>query len=118
MATLVGSAVDQTAAPLAGVHVTLGGVAVSRADTGEAGAFAFPDRPEGDYTIAVELSGFEGPLVRCARGLSASCRVWRGQESVPALSVPADLFVHAHHNVAHSPARSMRAHRAAECDML
>ena len=56
---MVGSIVDQTGAPLAGVRVTIRGVAVRTADTGAAGDFAFPDLPEGDYEISAELSGFE-----------------------------------------------------------
>ena len=59
MAAVVGSVVDQTGAPLTGVHVTIRGVAVRTADTGAAGDFAFPDLPEGDYEISAELSGFE-----------------------------------------------------------
>ena len=47
-AVVVGSIVDQTGAPLAGVRVTIRGVAVRMADTGAAGDFAFPDVPEGD----------------------------------------------------------------------
>src|SRR3954470_12719892 len=59
-AVVVGSIVDQTGAPLAGVRVTIRGVAVRTADTGAAGDFAFSDVPEGDYEISAELSGFEG----------------------------------------------------------
>ena len=58
-AVVVGSIVDQTGAPLAGVRVTIRGVAVRMAATGAAGDFAFPDVPEGDYEISAELSGFE-----------------------------------------------------------
>jgi iron complex outermembrane recepter protein len=59
MGDVVGSIVDQTAAPLAGVRVTIRGVAVRTAETGAAGDFAFPDLPKGDYEISAELSGFE-----------------------------------------------------------
>ena len=58
-AAVVGSIVDQTGAPLAGVRVTIRGVAVRMAATGAAGDFAFPDVPAGDYEISAELSGFE-----------------------------------------------------------
>ena len=58
-AVVVGSIVDQTGAPLAGVRVTIRGVAVRMAATGAAGDFAFSDVPEGDYEISAELSGFE-----------------------------------------------------------
>ena len=58
-AGVVGSIVDQTGAPLAGVRVTIRGVAVRMAATGAAGDFAFPDVPDGDYEISAELSGFE-----------------------------------------------------------
>ncbi len=58
-AVVAGSIVDQTGAPLAGVRVTMRGVAVRMAATGAAGDFAFPDVPEGDYEISAELSGFE-----------------------------------------------------------
>ena len=58
-AVVVGSIVDQTGAPLAGVRVTIRGVEVRMAATGAAGDFAFPDVPEGDYEISAELSGFE-----------------------------------------------------------
>ena len=58
-AVVVGSIVDQTGAPLAGVRVTIRGVAVRMAVTGAEGDFAFPDVPEGDYEISAELSGFE-----------------------------------------------------------
>src|SRR4051812_47470421 len=58
-AGVVGSIVDQTGAPLAGVRVTIRGVAVRMAVTGAAGDFAFSDVPEGDYEISAELSGFE-----------------------------------------------------------
>ena len=46
-AVVVGSIVDQTGAPLAGVRVTIRGVAVRMAATGAAGDFTFPDVPEG-----------------------------------------------------------------------
>ena len=58
-AVVVGSIVDQTGAPLAGVRVTIRGVAVRMAATGAAGDFAFSDVPDGDYEISAELSGFE-----------------------------------------------------------
>src|SRR6187455_2064631 len=58
-AVVAGSIVDQTGAPLAGVRVTIQGVAVRTAATGAAGDFAFSDVPEGDYEISAELSGFE-----------------------------------------------------------
>ncbi len=58
-AVVVGSIVDQTGAPLAGVRVTIRGVAVRIAVTGTAGDFAFSDVPDGDYEISAELSGFE-----------------------------------------------------------
>ena len=69
-AELVGSIVDQTGAPLRGVRVTIRGVAVRTADTGEAGDFAFPDLPDGDYEISAELIGFErqGRAVRVRAG--------------------------------------------------
>jgi len=59
MGDVVGSIVDQTGAPLAGVRVTIRGVAVRTAETGVAGDFAFPDLREGDYQISADLSGFE-----------------------------------------------------------
>ena len=58
-AVVVGSIVDQTGAPLAGVRMTIRGVAVRTAATGVAGDFAFSDVPDGDYEISAELSGFE-----------------------------------------------------------
>ncbi len=58
-AMVVGSIVDQTGAPLAGVRVTIRGVTVRLTATDAAGDFAFPDVPEGDYEISAELSGFE-----------------------------------------------------------
>ena len=54
-----GSVSDQTGARLSGVRVTIRGVVDRAADTGADGDFAFPDLPEGDYEIAVELAGFE-----------------------------------------------------------
>ena len=59
LASVVGSVVDQTSAPLPGAHVTIRGLAVRTADTGAAGDFAFPDLPNGDYEISAELSGFQ-----------------------------------------------------------
>ena len=70
MGDVVGSIIDQTAAPLPGVRVTIRGVAVRTAETGAAGDFAFPGLPEGDYEISAELSGFErqGRAVRVRAG--------------------------------------------------
>ena len=59
MATVVGSVVDQTRAPLPGVHVTLRGGVVRTTDTGATGDFAFPDLPDGNYEISAELGGFQ-----------------------------------------------------------
>ena len=59
LASVVGSVVDQTSAPLPGVHVTIRGIAVRTAATGAAGDFAFPDLPNGDYEISAELRGFQ-----------------------------------------------------------
>ena len=59
MAAVVGSVIDQTGAPLAGVYVTIRGVTVRTADTGAAGDFGFPDLPEGTYEISAQLIGFE-----------------------------------------------------------
>ena len=53
-AVVVGSIVDQTGDPLAGVRVTIRGVAVRIAVTGAAGDFAFPDVAEGDYEISAQ----------------------------------------------------------------
>src|SRR4051794_26901199 len=58
-AVVVGSIVDQTGAPLAGVRVTIQGAALRMAATSAAGDFAFSDVPDGDYEISAELSGFE-----------------------------------------------------------
>ena len=58
-AVVVGSIVDQTGALLAGVRVTIRGVAVRMAATGAAGDFAFSDVSDGNYEISAELSGFE-----------------------------------------------------------
>ncbi len=88
MAAVVGSVVDQTSAPLPGVHVTIRGVAVRTTDTGAAGDFAFPDLPEGDYEISAELSGFErqGRVVRVRAGedvtVSFTLRVALVEEAV------------------------------------
>ena len=46
---VVGSIVDQTGAPLAGVRLTIRGVVVRMADTDVLGDFAFPGRAEGNY---------------------------------------------------------------------
>jgi len=59
MATVAGSVVDQTGAPLPGVRLTIRGGADHTADTGSAGDFVFPDLPAGDYELSAELSGFE-----------------------------------------------------------
>jgi iron complex outermembrane recepter protein len=59
MGGVVGSIVDQTGAPLPGVHMTIRGVAVRTAATGAAGDFTFPDLPQGDYEISAELNGFQ-----------------------------------------------------------
>src|SRR3954465_4721622 len=69
-AVVVGSIVDQTGAPLAGVRVTMRGVAVRTPATGPAGDFVFSDVPEGDYEISAELSGFDGAH-RAVRVLAA-----------------------------------------------
>ena len=55
---VAGSVLDQTGAPLPGVHLTIRGVADRTADTGAGGDFAFPGLPEGDYEISAGLSGF------------------------------------------------------------
>jgi iron complex outermembrane recepter protein len=57
-AELSGSISDQTGAPLAGVRVTIRGVADRSAETDAAGSFAVPDLQEGNYEISAELSGF------------------------------------------------------------
>ena len=58
-AMVVGSIVDQTGAPLAGVRLTIRGVVVRMADTDVLGDFAFPGLAEGNYEVSAELSGFE-----------------------------------------------------------
>ena len=59
MGDFVGSIVDQTGAPLPGVHVTIRVDAVRVADTGAAGQFAFSDLPQGYYEISAELGRFQ-----------------------------------------------------------
>jgi iron complex outermembrane recepter protein len=61
-----GSVYDQTGAPLAGVRMTIRGVADRHAHTTATGDFAFRDLLEGDYEISAELSGFE-PARRAVR---------------------------------------------------
>ena len=75
MATVVGSVVDQTRAPLPGVHVTLRGGVVRTTDTGATGDFAFPDLPDGNYEISAELGGFqpERRAVRVQAGEPVTC---------------------------------------------
>ena len=80
-AVVVGSIGDQTGAPLAGVRVTIRGVAVRMAATGAAGDFAFSDVPEGDYEISAELSGFERAR-RAVRVLASALRVAILEETV------------------------------------
>jgi iron complex outermembrane receptor protein len=58
MGEVAGSISDQTGGPLPGVHVTIRGVAGRTAETGAAGDFAFPDLPQGNYEISVQLNGF------------------------------------------------------------
>jgi iron complex outermembrane receptor protein len=56
---VVGSIVDQTGAPLAGVQMTIRAVAARTTASGATGDFTFPDLPQGDYEVSAELSGFQ-----------------------------------------------------------
>jgi iron complex outermembrane recepter protein len=58
-ATLSGSVVDQTGAPLPYVHVDIRGAVDRAAETGASGEFAFRDLPEGVYELSAELRHFE-----------------------------------------------------------
>jgi outer membrane receptor protein involved in Fe transport len=80
-AVVVGSIVDQTGALLAGVRVTIRGVAVRMAATGAAGDFAFSDVSDGNYEISAELSGFERAR-RAVRVLASALRVAILEETV------------------------------------
>jgi iron complex outermembrane receptor protein len=53
------SVYDQTGIPLAGVRLTIRGVAERGAQTGTDGAFVFQDLPAGSYEITAESDGFE-----------------------------------------------------------
>ena len=69
MGEVVGSIIDQTGVPVAGVRMTIRGVAVRTVDTGAAGHFAFSDLPEGQYEVSAELSGFRPEYILIVKAI-------------------------------------------------
>jgi iron complex outermembrane receptor protein len=57
-AHIVGSVIDATDAPLAGVLITLQGAVDRTSQTGPDGAFSFQNLPEGEYRLDAVLAGF------------------------------------------------------------